>query len=61
LLSVPNQSNENAEDAETPKTQRLDLHFHKFDVCRFDLCLPVKSAADLLQMTNEKWQMTYDQ
>jgi hypothetical protein len=30
LLSVPNQSNENAEDAETPRTQRLDLHFASF-------------------------------
>src|SRR4030095_4548898 len=27
LLSVPNQSNQNAEDAETPRTQRLDLHY----------------------------------
>src|SRR4030095_10181856 len=30
LLSVPHQSNEKAEDAETPRTQRLDLHFASF-------------------------------
>jgi len=38
LLSVPNQSNENAEDAETPRTQRLELHFASF------ISLPASSS-----------------